>query len=102
MKTAAVVDAVDASVREASPSIAAARVAFLDNIRYLMVLLVLVYHSVAAYAIVAPHWVVHDTTSVAADIIRELFDVLWILARHSRAFAVAILALFVFCLAVRP
>ena len=26
----------------------------------------------------------------------------WVLARHSRAFAIAILALFVFCLAVRP
>jgi hypothetical protein len=26
----------------------------------------------------------------------------WVLARHSRAFGVAILALFVFCLVVRP
>jgi uncharacterized membrane protein YfcA len=26
----------------------------------------------------------------------------WVLARHSRAFVLAILALFVFCLAVRP
>jgi peptidoglycan/LPS O-acetylase OafA/YrhL len=26
----------------------------------------------------------------------------WVLARHSRAFAIAILALFVFCLVVRP
>ena len=34
-----------------------------------------VYHSVAAYASVAPHWIVHDTNSFAADIIRELFDV---------------------------
>jgi peptidoglycan/LPS O-acetylase OafA/YrhL len=36
---------------------------------------VVVYHSVAAYAIVAPHWIVHDTNTFAADIIRELFDV---------------------------
>ncbi len=50
-------------------------VAFLDNIRYLMVLLVLVYHSVAAYATVAPHWTVHDASFFMADIIRELFDV---------------------------
>jgi glucan biosynthesis protein C len=51
------------------------RIAFLDNLRYLMVVLVVVYHSVAAYAIVAPHWTVHDTNTFAADIIRELFDV---------------------------
>lgn len=48
---------------------------FLDNIRYLMIVSVVVYHSVAAYAIVAPHWIVHDTNAFAADIIRELFDV---------------------------
>jgi peptidoglycan/LPS O-acetylase OafA/YrhL len=40
-----------------------------------MIVLVVVYHSVAAYAIVAPHWIVHDTNTFAADIIRELFDV---------------------------
>jgi glucans biosynthesis protein C len=51
------------------------RVAFLDNLRYLMVIFVLIYHSCGAYATVAPHWVVHDTSSFAADIIRELFDV---------------------------
>jgi glucans biosynthesis protein C len=39
-----------------------------------MVLLVVVYHAVAAYATVAPHWAIHDTTFFAADIIRELFD----------------------------
>jgi glucan biosynthesis protein C len=50
-------------------------VAFLDNLRYLMIILVLVYHACGAYASVAPHWVVHDTTSLVADIIRELFDV---------------------------
>jgi uncharacterized membrane protein YcfT len=56
-----------------SPSVL--RLPFLDNLRYLMILCVIVYHSVGAYASVAPHWVVHDTTFGAADIIRELFDV---------------------------
>jgi glucan biosynthesis protein C len=51
------------------------RIAFLDHLRYLMVLLVVVYHSVAAYATVAPHWRVHDTHFFAADIVRELLDV---------------------------
>ena len=40
-----------------------------------MILFVLFYHALGAYASVAPHWVVHDTTSLAADIMRELFDV---------------------------
>lgn len=34
---------------------ASARIAFLDNIRYLMVVFVVVYHSIAAYATVSPH-----------------------------------------------
>jgi glucans biosynthesis protein C len=51
------------------------RFPFLDNLRYLMILLVLVYHSVGAYATVAPHWLIHDSTSFVADIIRALFDV---------------------------
>lgn len=51
------------------------RLPFLDNLRYLMILLVLVFHTCGAYTSVAPHWVVHDTTSLVADIIRELFDV---------------------------
>ena len=51
------------------------RVAFMDNLRYLMIVLVVLYHAAAAYAIVAPHWAVHDTSAVSADIIRELFDV---------------------------
>jgi peptidoglycan/LPS O-acetylase OafA/YrhL len=54
---------------------AAARVAFLDHIRYLMVVLVVIYHSVAAYATVAPHFPYHDTSFFAADVIRELLDV---------------------------
>ena len=63
------------STRITSTPVTLTRVAFLDNIRYLMVLLVLVYHSVAAYATVAPHWLIHDTSLFAADIIRELLDV---------------------------
>jgi glucan biosynthesis protein C len=51
------------------------RVAFLDNLRYLMILFVLVYHSVAAYATVAPWWIYHDVSFFAADITRELLDV---------------------------
>jgi glucan biosynthesis protein C len=74
MKSTRVAGAIDGSMRAASTSIAPARVAFMDNIRYLMVVLVVVHHSVAAYA-VAPHWVVHDTNTFAADIIRELLDV---------------------------
>jgi glucan biosynthesis protein C len=75
MKGTRAAGTIDASMHTASTSIASARVAFMDNIRYLMVVLVVVYHSVAAYAIVAPHWMVHDTNTFAADIIRELFDV---------------------------
>jgi glucan biosynthesis protein C len=51
------------------------RIAFLDHVRYLMVLFVVVYHSVAAYCTVAPHWGIHDTQFLAADTIRELLDV---------------------------
>lgn len=51
------------------------RLVFLDNIRYLMIVFVVVYHSVAAYATVAPWWGVHDGSFFMADIIRELFDV---------------------------
>lgn len=75
MKSTRAAGAIDASMHAASTFIASARVAFMDNIRYLMVVLVVVYHSVAAYAIVAPHWTVHDTNTFAADIIRELLDV---------------------------
>jgi glucans biosynthesis protein C len=67
--------AVDASMQAASKPVPSAHVAFMDNLRYLMVVLVVVYHSVAAYAIVAPHWAIHDTSSLAADVIRELLDV---------------------------
>ncbi len=54
---------------------AVARLAFMDNLRYLMVVLVLFYHSVAAYAVLATYWAVRDDTTFAIDIIRQLFDV---------------------------
>lgn len=57
------------------PAEGPARVFFMDNVRYLMVVLVVLYHSVAAYALVAPHWAIHDSPLVAADIVRELLDV---------------------------
>jgi hypothetical protein len=89
------------------------RIAFLDHLRYLMVLLVVVYHSVAAYATVAPHWTVHDVRFFAADIIRELLDMFmmpvlsfvlsrWVIGRWPRAVVAVLLALFIFCLVVRP
>jgi glucan biosynthesis protein C len=64
-----------ASVPPALTPAAPARVPFLDNLRYLMVVLVVLYHAVAAYAVVAPHWTIHDTSVIGADVIRELFDV---------------------------
>jgi glucan biosynthesis protein C len=75
MSTTTVTGAMDASMPATLKSVASARVTFMDNLRYLMVVLVIAYHAVAAYAIVAPHWTVHDNTMFAADIIRELFDV---------------------------
>ncbi len=51
------------------------RVAFLDNIRLLMIVLVVMHHAAAAYAAIAPHWMIHDTTTLVADIIRQLLDV---------------------------
>ncbi len=63
------------ALTEPSTPINLVRVAFLDNLRYLMILFVLFYHALGAYASVAPHWAVHDTVSLAADIMRELFDV---------------------------
>ena len=75
MTTTTVAGAIDTPMRATLKSVASARVTFMDNLRYLMVVLVIVYHAVAAYAIVAPHWTIHDTNMFAADIIRELFDV---------------------------
>lgn len=75
MKSPIAAEAISAPDQAVSQPVASTRVAFLDNLRYLMVLLVVVYHSVAAYALIAPHWSVHDTNTLAADIIRELLDV---------------------------
>jgi glucan biosynthesis protein C len=75
MSTTTAAGAIDAPVPTTLKSVASARLAFMDNLRYLMVVLVIVYHAVAAYAINAPHWVIHDTSMLAADIVRELFDV---------------------------
>lgn len=63
------------SIRLATLSVPTTRVLFLDNLRYLMVVLVILYHAVAAYSLVVPHWVIHDSNTLAADLIRELFDV---------------------------
>ena len=75
MSTTTITGAMDVSMPTTPKSVASARVTFMDNLRYLMVVLVIAYHAVAAYAIVAPHWTVHDATLFGADIIRELFDV---------------------------
>jgi hypothetical protein len=75
MSTTTASGAIDAPVPTTLKSVASARLAFMDNLRYLMVVLVIVYHAVAAYALNAPHWVIHDTSMLAADIVRELFDV---------------------------
>lgn len=75
MKATTVTSAFDATRPATLKSVASARVTFMDNLHYLMVVLVIVYHAVAAYAVVAPHWAIHDTTIIAADVIRELFDV---------------------------
>jgi glucans biosynthesis protein C len=54
---------------------ASARLGFMDNLRYLMVVLVVLFHSVGAYAAVAPHWPVHDSAVLWASVLREFLDV---------------------------
>jgi glucans biosynthesis protein C len=51
------------------------RLLFFDMVRNLAMLSVVLYHAVAAYSTITPHWSVHDGTSIVADWIRELFDV---------------------------
>lgn len=70
MTSAALATSADPSVSSNSP-----RLVFMDNLRYLMVLLVVVFHSVGAYAVIASHWPVHDSTALAATVIREFLDV---------------------------
>jgi len=48
---------------------------FFDTVRNLTMLSVVLFHAVAAYSTVTPHWSVHDGSSITADIIREVFDV---------------------------
>jgi len=48
---------------------------FFDAVRNLAMLAVVLFHAVAAYSTVTPHWSVHDGSSFTADIIREVFDV---------------------------
>lgn len=59
--------------RETSPT--GDRLLFFDMVRNLAMLSVVLYHAVAAYSTLTPHWSVHDGTSIVADGIRELFDV---------------------------
>ncbi len=75
MNSTGIAATINTSARAATTTISSARLTFIDNLRYLMIVLVIVYHTVAAYAIVAPHWIIHDTNAFAADIIRELLDV---------------------------
>jgi glucan biosynthesis protein C len=51
------------------------RLLFFDMVRNLAMLSVVLYHAVAAYSTVTPHWSVHDGSSMFADAIRHLFDV---------------------------
>jgi glucan biosynthesis protein C len=50
-------------------------VLFFDSVRNLAMLSVVLYHAVAAYSTVTPHWSVHDGSSAIADMVREFFDV---------------------------
>src|SRR6185295_7011402 len=51
------------------------RIAYLDQIRTLMVVLVVVYHALAAYSGLPTRFPVRDASFAAADVIRELLDV---------------------------
>jgi surface polysaccharide O-acyltransferase-like enzyme len=56
-------------------SLSVGRLHFFDTVRSIAMLSVILYHAVAAYSTVTPHWSVHDGTSIVADGIRHLFDV---------------------------
>jgi glucan biosynthesis protein C len=51
------------------------RLLFFDMVRNLAMLSVVLYHAVAAYSTLTPHWSVHDGSSMTADMVRQLFDV---------------------------
>ena len=50
------------------------RLYFFDFVRNVAMLAVVVFHAVAAYSTVTPHWYSHDGSSVVADIVRKVFD----------------------------
>jgi glucan biosynthesis protein C len=57
-------------------SATANRILFFDNLRYLMVLLVLIFHSSASYSEMVAFWPLHEmNTSHLLDIIVILLDV---------------------------
>lgn len=51
------------------------RILFLDNLRYLMVLLVVVLHAAVSYTKFVPWWCVKDSNSVFFDILLLILDV---------------------------
>lgn len=51
------------------------RVIFMDNLRYLMVLLVVVLHASVSYCNLVPWWAVRDRTSTAMDILLVGLDI---------------------------
>jgi glucans biosynthesis protein C len=48
----------------------------LDFLRNIAMLAVILYHCSAAYSALAPWWAIHDGTTVAADFVRQVFDVI--------------------------
>lgn len=58
-----------------NPGVSSNRIVFLDNLRYLMVLLVLVFHSAASYSSMVAFWPFHEAkTTEFLDILMILFD----------------------------
>ena len=51
------------------------RILFLDNTRYLLVLLVVVFHSAAAYVFHATYWPIVDHKSILFDLLARTLDV---------------------------
>jgi fucose 4-O-acetylase-like acetyltransferase len=51
------------------------RILFFDNIRYLMVLLVVVLHSACGYSNYTTFWAVNDTNSIFFDYLLGILDV---------------------------
>ncbi len=51
------------------------RVLFFDNLRYLMVLLVVILHATISYSSIVPWWCVRDTAWAVLDVVMLLLDV---------------------------